>query len=199
MRLGIMPRRCSANSLGGDPSPPLWGTVRHGQCQLCGTVPPTPVRLTRRALERGAAAPSNPFLVNLQGQTMTSGRRNAIPATVGHVRPPPCLQHHAGHCCNNSGAVRHAGTGRRHACHCTPYGSPSTASSSPFEDATANHYALTLEAAPVPVRDTPQRQDRSKDRQDGRQLRGATRHTSPCSYTVRHACNSPPPWSIKGR
>jgi hypothetical protein len=155
MRLGIMPRRCSANSLGENPSPPLWGTVRHGQCQLRGTVPPTPVRLTRRALERGPAAPSNHFLVNLQGQAMTLGRRDAIPATIDPVRPPPCLRHNAEHCFNNSIAVGRTGTGRRHACHCVPYGSPSTASSSPSEDATANHYALTLEAATVRVQDTP--------------------------------------------
>jgi hypothetical protein len=56
--------------------------VRHGQCQLRDTVPPTPVRLTRRALEGGPPAPSNPSLVNLQGQTMTSGRRER--------RPRPC-------------------------------------------------------------------------------------------------------------
>jgi hypothetical protein len=155
MRLGITPRRCSANSLGGNPSPPLWGTVRHGQCQLRGTVPPTPVRLTRRPLEGGPATPSNHFLANLQGQTMTLGRWDAIPATVGPVRPPPCLQHHAGHCYNNSGAVEHAGTRRRHTCHCTSYGSPSTASSSPSEDAPANHYALAHEAATVRVKDTP--------------------------------------------
>jgi hypothetical protein len=155
MRLGITPRRCSANSLGGNPSPPLWGTVRHGQCQLRGTAPPTPVWLTCRALEGGLATPSNHFLVNLQGQAMTLGRRNAIPATVSSVRPPPCLQHHAGHCYNHSGAVRHAGKGRRHACRCIPYGSPSTASSSPSEDATVNHYAPTLEAAIVRVQDTP--------------------------------------------
>jgi hypothetical protein len=155
--------------------------VRHGQCQLRGTVPPTPVWLTCHALEGGPATPSNYFLVNPQGQTMTLGRRDAIPATVGPVRPPPCPQRHAGHCYNNSGAVKHAGTRRRHACHCTPYGSLSTASSSLPEDATASHYAFTLEAAPVLVRDTPQRQDRSKDRQNGRQLRGAARPTSPCS------------------
>jgi hypothetical protein len=93
----------------GNPSPSLWGTVRHGQCQLRGTVPPTPVRLTRRALSGGPATPSNPFLVTLQGQSVTSGRQDAIPATVGPVRPPPCLWHHARHCCNNSGAVEHAG------------------------------------------------------------------------------------------
>jgi hypothetical protein len=154
MRLGITPRRCSANSLVENPSPPLWGTVRHGQCQLRGTAPPTPVRLTRRALEGGPATPSNHFLVNLQGQAMTLGRRDAIPVTVDPVRPPPCLQHLAGHCYNDSIAVGRTGTGRRHACHCIPYGSPSTASSSPPEDATVNHYAPTLEAANVRVQDT---------------------------------------------
>jgi hypothetical protein len=78
---------------------------------------------------------------------MTLGRRDAIPATVGCGRPPPCEQHHAGHCYNCSDAVRHAGTGRRHACHCIPYGSTSAATSGPCENATANHYAPTLEAA----------------------------------------------------
>jgi hypothetical protein len=63
----------------GNPSPPLQRAVRYGQCQPCGTVLPTPVRLTRRALEGGPAAPSNPFLVNLQGQTVTSGRRECHP------------------------------------------------------------------------------------------------------------------------
>jgi hypothetical protein len=91
MRLGITPWRCSANSLGGNPSPPLWGTVRHGRCQLRDTAPPTLVRLTCRALEGGPATPSNHFLVNLQGQAMTLGRRDTIPATFRPMRPPPCL------------------------------------------------------------------------------------------------------------
>jgi hypothetical protein len=37
----------------GNPSPPLWGTVRHGRCQPRDAAPPTPVRLTCRALEGG--------------------------------------------------------------------------------------------------------------------------------------------------
>jgi hypothetical protein len=153
MHLGITPRHCSANSLGGNPSPPPWGTVRHDQCQLRGTAPPTPVRLARRALEGGPATPSNHFLVNLQGQIMTLGRRDAIPATIGPVRPPPCSQYHAEHCYNHSGAVGDAGMERRHACYCIPYGSLSTASSSPSEDTTVNHYAPALEAATVRVQD----------------------------------------------
>jgi hypothetical protein len=74
----------------GSPSPPLWGTVRRGRCQLRDTVPPTLVRLTRRALEGGPAAPSNPFLVTPQGQTVTSGRREPSPSLsilCGHPRP----------------------------------------------------------------------------------------------------------------
>jgi hypothetical protein len=43
----------------GRPSPPLYNTVRRGQCQPRGTVPPTFVRLTRRGLEGGQAEPSN--------------------------------------------------------------------------------------------------------------------------------------------
>jgi hypothetical protein len=43
------------------------GTVRRGRCQPRDAAPPTPVRLTRRALEEGPAAPSTCFLVILQG------------------------------------------------------------------------------------------------------------------------------------
>jgi hypothetical protein len=165
----------------GNPSPPLWGTVRRGRCQPRDTAPPTPVRLTCRALEGGPATPSNRFLVNLQGQVMTLGRQDAIPATIGCVRPPPCSQHRAGHCYNHSGVVRHTGAGRRHAYLCTPYGSPSTASSSLSEDATTSHCAPTLEATTVRVQDTPRWPDRGKDCQGGPPLCGVAHHTSPCS------------------
>jgi hypothetical protein len=45
----------------GNPSPPLWGTVRHGRCQPRDAAPPTPVRLTCRALEGGRPHPRNAF------------------------------------------------------------------------------------------------------------------------------------------
>jgi hypothetical protein len=65
--------------------------VQHGRCQLRDTVSPTPVRLMRRALEGGPATPSNPSLMTLQGQTMTSGRRERHPRYCqvlrGHPRP----------------------------------------------------------------------------------------------------------------
>jgi hypothetical protein len=43
------------------------GTVRRGRCQSRDAAPPALVRLTRRTLEGGPAAPSIRFLVTLQG------------------------------------------------------------------------------------------------------------------------------------
>jgi hypothetical protein len=43
------------------------GTVRRGRCQSRDAAPPALVRLTRRTLEGGPAAPSTCFLVTLQG------------------------------------------------------------------------------------------------------------------------------------
>jgi hypothetical protein len=89
MRLGLAPRCRRTNSPGGNPSPPLWGTVRRGQCQSRDAAPPAPVRLTRRALEGGPAAPSICFLVTLQGSVEALGRRGAIPATVNGMAAAP--------------------------------------------------------------------------------------------------------------
>jgi hypothetical protein len=73
--------------------------VRRGQCQLCDTVPPAPVRLTRRALEGGPVAPSNIFYVLMQDHAVTSGRRDrsspSLSALCGHPR----------HCSTTPGAV----------------------------------------------------------------------------------------------
>jgi hypothetical protein len=115
------------------------------------------------------------------------------------VRPSSPLLRHAVHCCNYYDAVEHAGTGRRHACYCTPYGSSSTAPSSPPGDASVNHHASTLEVAPVQAQGTPRRHDWSKIHQDNRQFPGTVRHTITRSQIVRHACKSPSPWPIKGR
>jgi hypothetical protein len=52
----------------GNPSPPLWGTVRHGRCQPRDAALPTPVQLTCRALEGGPATPSKCFHLTLQGR-----------------------------------------------------------------------------------------------------------------------------------
>jgi hypothetical protein len=63
---------------------------------------------------------------------------------------------------------------------------------------TANHYAATLEAAPVRAQDAPRLLDWSRIRQDGRQLHGTARHASTRKRIVRHACKLLPPWPIKG-
>jgi hypothetical protein len=115
------------------------------------------------------------------------------------MRPSPPLLGHAAHCYNCSNTIEHVGTGRRHVCHCTSYGLLSTAPSSPLEAAPVNHYASTLEAAPVRAQDAPRRRGWSKIRQDGRQLYGTVRHTATRREIVRHYCKSPPPWPIKGR
>jgi hypothetical protein len=112
------------------------------------------------------------------------------------VRPSLPLPRHAVHCSN---AVEHAGTGRRHACHCTSYGPLSTAPSSPLGAALVNHYASTLEVAPVRAQDAPRRCDWSKIRQGGHQPHDTVRHTATRVGKARHACNLLPPWSIKGR
>jgi hypothetical protein len=54
------------------------------------TVPPTPVRLTRHALEGGSATPSNIFYVLMQDHAVTSGRQDrsspSLSALCGHPR-----------------------------------------------------------------------------------------------------------------
>jgi hypothetical protein len=74
----------------GNPSPSLCSTVRQGRCQLHDTVSPTLVRLTRRTLEGGPAAPSNIFYVLMQGHAVTSGRRDrsspSLSTLCGHPR-----------------------------------------------------------------------------------------------------------------
>jgi hypothetical protein len=61
-----------------------------------------------------------------------------------------------------------------------------------------NHYAATLEAAPVRAQDASRRPDWSKIHQDGRQLRGTARHASTRRKIVRRVCKLLPPWPIKG-
>jgi hypothetical protein len=76
--------------------------MRRSQCQPHGTVPPTFVRLTRRALEGGLAEPSNGgecFFYDYTGL-----HRDIRPAgtvfsvAVNPVRPSPPLQCHAEYC-----------------------------------------------------------------------------------------------------
>jgi hypothetical protein len=165
-------------------------------------VPPTSVRLTRRALEGGPAEPSNAFPVTTQGYAVTSGRRErsspSLSVLCGHPRHYSTTP---GTATTSPTLLGRTGAGRRHACHCTSYGPPwMAASSRPADNGrTANLYTTALEAAPVRAQDAPRRPDWNKIRQDGRQLRGTARHASTRRRIVWHACKSLSPWPIKGR
>jgi hypothetical protein len=79
-----MPRRCSANS----PGEAIPATVRHGRCQSRDTVPPTLVRLTRRALEIGRRNPrrgTDAYSALARGHALTSGASPSSPSALcGH-------------------------------------------------------------------------------------------------------------------
>jgi hypothetical protein len=135
--------------------------VRRGQCQLCDTVPPTFIRLTRRALEGGRRNPrmgANAFSVTTQYYTVTSSWRGRSSPSLS------ALCDHPRHCSATPGTattspmlLERTGTGCRHARHCTPYGPPLTAPSNRPTDGgqTVNLYATTLKVAPVRAQDSP--------------------------------------------
>jgi hypothetical protein len=151
--------------------------VQHGRCQLRDTVLPTPVRLTRHALEGGAGCTLEPFPRESAGSnhdvrpagapalslSVLRGHPRPCSATPGTAKTTPALLSTRGRDAATPAAV--------------PVRITVNGFLDPSEDAPANHYAFTLEAAPVQVPDTPRRQDHGKDRQDDRQLPGAIRHT----------------------
>jgi hypothetical protein len=101
-------------------------------------VPPTPVRLTCRALERERRSPRRGDGRLLHARTgLRRDVRPAGPVTfvvIGPVRPSPPSQHHPGHCITISYTVGGRGDRRRHAGCCAPCGLPSAAPSKPFLD-----------------------------------------------------------------
>jgi hypothetical protein len=184
----------------GNPSPPLFSAMRQGRCQLRDTVPPTPVRLMRCALEGEPAAPSNVFSVLMQGHAVTSGRRDRSSPSLS------ALCDHPRHCCTtpNTVATSRRCWGARGQDIATTATVPQrvpvngTLESARYGGQSTNRYTAALEAAPVRAQDAPRRLNRSGIRQDGRQLHNATRHTSTHRETVWHACKLISPWPIKG-
>jgi hypothetical protein len=188
----------------GRPSPPLYDTVRRGRCQPRGTVLPTFVRLTRRALEGGPAEPSNGgkcFFYDYTGLPRDVRPVGTVfSVAVSPVRISPPLQRHAGYCDDIPNTVEAHGDWTSPCPHCTSYGPPLTAPSSrPVGGGrTTNLYATTLEVAPVRAQDSPRRPNRSEIRQDSRLLHGTARHAFTHRRTVRHTCKLLSPWPIKG-
>jgi hypothetical protein len=139
---------------------------------LCDEAGVSPVTL-RRLLpggghpRRGPATPSNAFSVTTQGYAVTSGRRErsspSLSTLCGHPR----------HCSTTPGTMTTSpmlfectGTKRRHDCHCAAYRPPIDGTLEPARGGgrTTNHYAATLEAAPVQAQDAPRCLDWSRIR-----------------------------------
>jgi hypothetical protein len=85
------------------------GTMREGWCQLCDTVPPTPVRLHATPLEGGRRNPRKGY--GRLPRTRTGWRHDIrlvehnSSANTGPVRPSPPLYCHPRHCSTIPGAV----------------------------------------------------------------------------------------------
>jgi hypothetical protein len=158
---------------------------------------PSPRRGDGRTLKWGRML----SFMTTQDYTVTSGRREQSPLSLS------TLCGHPRHCSatpdtvtTSSTLLKHTGTGRRHARHCTTYGFPLTPPSNwpAGGSQMTNLYATTLEVARVRTQDSPRRPNKSKIRQDDRQLRDTARHAFTCRRTVRHICKLLPPWPIKG-
>jgi hypothetical protein len=134
-------------------------------------------------------------------------RRDVRPAgsvilvAANPVRPSPPLLHHAGRCDDILTLLGRAGTRRLHDGHCATYGPPvnGTLESAHYGGRTTNCCATTLEAAPVRAQDAPRRLNRSRIRQDGRQLHGTARHAATRREIVRHTCKTTPSSAYKRR
>jgi hypothetical protein len=132
---------------------------------------------------------------------MKSGRRErsspSLSTLCGHPRHCSATP---GTMTTSSTLLECTGTGRRHDRYYAAYEPPIDGTLEPAcgGGRATNHYAATLEAAPVRAQDAPRRPDWSRIRQDGRQLRGTAFHASTRRKIVRHTCKLLPPWPIKG-
>jgi hypothetical protein len=163
----------------------------------CATDPRTANALSSR---RGPATPSNAFSVTMQGHAVTSGRRErsfpSLSTLCGHPRhcraTPSTVT--TSQCCWSARGQDVATTTT------VPRTGPvdDTLESVRGGGRTTNHYAATLEAAPVRVQGAPRRIDWSGILQDGLQLHGTARHAPTRRKIVWHACKLLLSWPIKG-
>jgi hypothetical protein len=154
-RLGITSRRCSTSSLG-KPIPtaaqhcakrPV-STPWHCATYFCTTNVPSPRRGGRWNPRTGA----NAFSMATQDYTVTPAQRErsspSLSTLCGH---PRYYNATPGTVTTSPTLWKRTGTGRHHDHCCTSNGlSLTPPSSRPVDDGrTVNHYAITLEAAPV--------------------------------------------------
>jgi hypothetical protein len=179
-RLGIMPRRCSANSWGEA----IPATVQHCAARSvsaswhCASYShtadmPHPRRGAGDTLEYLLRAYTGP-----RRDVRPAG--SVIPVAVRPVRPSPPLLHHGGQCGDIPALLGRTGTGHHHNGHCAMYWPPVNGTLEPAHHGgrSTNRYIATLEAAPARAQDTPRRLNGSGIRQDGCQLRSTIHHTS---------------------
>jgi hypothetical protein len=189
------------------PSPPLCDAVRHGRCQSRDTVPPTLVRLMRRALERGRQNPrrggggrtSIPRLPRTTPWRQASGtghlrRRRSYAAILAVPTPSRALHRHP-LCC--------AGTGWQDAA--TPAVVRPTDSCQPHPRVGVRTTTLRRTSTLPPSKPLlGGHRARHDAPPEARFARTVVHSVVLCTIpphvarTVRHACKLPPPWPIKG-
>jgi hypothetical protein len=179
------------------PSPPLCDAMQHGRQQPRGIVPPTPVRLTHRYLEKGQRSPRRRDGRLLHARTgLCRDVGPAEPVTsvaIGPVPPSPPSRRHP-RCC---GSMRREDT-------TTPATVPRMASRQRHPRVLTR--ATTEQATPTPPPSKPLL-DAHRTRHDAppeaRFARTAVYSTAlyaippHVTRTVWHACKLPPPWPIK--
>jgi hypothetical protein len=178
--------------------------VRRGLCQLRGTVPPTFVRLTRRALEGGRRNPrkGDKYFFHVY----TRLHRDVRPAgavfsvAISPVRQSPPLQRHSGHCSTIPDAVKVHGdrtSPRPPLCLVRPpvNGTLEPARRRRPDEQPLRHHPRSRSCTGTGLATTPQQEEDSLGRSS------TPWHCTPCLHTqeiVRHACKLLSPWPIKG-
>jgi hypothetical protein len=195
MRLGITPRRCSANS----PGEAILATVqRCAAWLLCDAVQ------HGRALERGRRSPrrgTDVYSMLTQDYAVMSGQRDWSPPSLsilcGQPRRPNTI---LGTALPSPTLWGYVATRRRHASYCAPYGLPSA---TPSRQCTDDESMET--PTPPPLKPLLGGHRARHDASTEARFARTTVHcvvlcTIPphVARTVWHTCKLPPPWPIKG-
>jgi hypothetical protein len=141
------------------------------------------------------------FSVTTQDYIVTSARRKRSSSSLSTLRGHP--RHYnatPGTVTTSLTLWKRTGTGRHHDHRCTSYGlSLTPPSSRPADDGrTVNHYAITLEAAPVRAQDSPRRPAGARFARTTVNSATLLAMASHVGKIVRHTCKLLSPWPIKG-